>query len=226
MKTLAGLDYEEVLPQNGQAPKSVLFLLHGLGSNAQDLISLAPYWAAALPDTVFISPNAPFPCDMAPIGYQWFSLQNRDHEAMLAGVQDAVPRLNDFIDAHLEALGLDGSQMAAMGFSQGSMMSMYTFPRRAKPCAGIACFSGALIDDGKLVNEPDSLNKIPVFLAHGSQDDVVPFEAFHHAGENLHAAGFDVRGLECKGLGHSIDENGLQEGGAFLRQCLYGEQSA
>lgn len=220
MKHLAGLDYEEVTPKSGKAPTSVVFLLHGLGSNAQDLTGLVPYWADSLPDTLFISPNAPFPCDMAPYGYQWFSLQSRAHEDMLAGVQKAFPILSAFVDAHLNALGLSDDKAAAVGFSQGSMMSMYAFPRRAKPCAGIACFSGALIDDGTLENDPQSLVKMPVFLVHGTYDDVVPFAAFQHAGNHLDAAGFDVSGIACEGLGHSIDGRGLQEGEKFLKSVL------
>lgn len=46
-------------PLSGQV-KNLVILLHGLGSNGRDLISLAPYWAQALPDTLFISPTRPF----------------------------------------------------------------------------------------------------------------------------------------------------------------------
>ena len=65
----------EHMPEEGGKPSSLVILLHGLGSNGRDLISLAPFWAKDLPETVFISPDAPFVCDMAPMGYQWFSLQ-------------------------------------------------------------------------------------------------------------------------------------------------------
>ncbi len=221
MKNLAGLDYEYVAPKSGKAAQSIVFLLHGLGSNAQDLIGLVQYWEDALPDTAFISPNAPFPCDMASYGYQWFSLQSRAPDAMLKGVQTAFPILSGFVDACLAEYGLDESKMAAVGFSQGSMMSMYSFPRRAKPCAGIACYSGSLLDDGTLVKDPNSLQKMPILLVHGTADDVVPFAAFEHAGNYLHQAGFNVRGLACEGLGHSIDSKGLTEGGAFLNRALY-----
>ena len=59
---------------NEKAPKSLVILLHGYGSNGQDLISLAPEWAGDMPDTLFISPDAPFPCEMGGFGFQWFSL--------------------------------------------------------------------------------------------------------------------------------------------------------
>ncbi len=68
----------------------MVILLHGLGSNGQDLISLAPLWAQRIPDAVFVSPDAPFTCDMVPPGYpnayQWFSLQDRDPRIVLQAV--------------------------------------------------------------------------------------------------------------------------------------------
>src|ERR1700755_2829096 len=63
-----------VPPASGGAARSMVILLHGYGSNGDDLIGLAPYWRGALPDTVFISPNAPQPCPGAPGGRQWWPL--------------------------------------------------------------------------------------------------------------------------------------------------------
>ena len=63
--TLSGPSYP---PQSGGAAKRLVILLHGLGADGNDLIGLAPYWAPLLPDAEFLSPNAPFPCDMAPYG--------------------------------------------------------------------------------------------------------------------------------------------------------------
>ena len=61
----------------GKDIDSMIIMLHGVGSNGQDLISLAPMLAEFAPHAVFISPDAPFPCDMAPglqNSYQWFYL--------------------------------------------------------------------------------------------------------------------------------------------------------
>jgi len=74
-------------PVSKGTPQQLVILLHGLGSDGRDLIGLAPLYALGLPDAVFVSPDAPYPCDMAPMGYQWFSLQDRSPEAILsAGV--------------------------------------------------------------------------------------------------------------------------------------------
>ena len=73
-------------PRSGNAPRQLVVLLHGLGANGQDLIALAPVLGTVLPDAVFVAPNAPSPCDMAPFGYQWFSLQDFQPETRLNGV--------------------------------------------------------------------------------------------------------------------------------------------
>ena len=98
--------------------KQLVILLHGLGADGNDLIGLAPHWASELPDAEFSAPNAPFPCDMSPMGYQWFSVQDRSPAAMLAGVQAAAASLNAFIDSELERTGLIAEQLALVGFSQ------------------------------------------------------------------------------------------------------------
>ena len=85
-------------PKSGNKPASMVILLHGLGANGMDLIGLARYWESALPDTIFVSPDAPFPCDMAPVGHQWFPLQDWSVKTMTEGVETATPILNEFIN--------------------------------------------------------------------------------------------------------------------------------
>src|ERR1700736_642360 len=79
-------------------PSSLVILLRVMGADGNDLIGLATYWARLLPTAEFVSPNAPFPCDMAPYGYQWFSTQDRSPAAVLASVRAAAPLLDAFID--------------------------------------------------------------------------------------------------------------------------------
>lgn len=226
MEQYGGLEYVSHAPENGEAPTSVVFLLHGIGADANDLMGLVPHWKEMMPQTEFISPNAPQPCDMAPAGYQWFSLQERDPEKLIKGVQEAVPFLDGFIDAHLERLGLEDKDAAVVGFSQGTMLALYAMPRRKEACNSILGYSGALFDDGTLQNNPESLQKMPILLVHGTEDEVVAFSAFEDSGAALQATGFDVQGLACKGLGHGIDEKGLMEGGTYLAQQLKTQQKA
>ena len=205
-------------PASGAAPRQLVVLLHGLGADGSDLIGLAPYWAPLLPEAEFLSPDAPFPCDMAPFGRQWFSLQDRSPDTILAGVRAAAPILDGFLDEALARRGLDERRLALVGFSQGTMMSLYVGLRRALAPAGILGYSGALIGADSLKQEIRA--RPPVLLVHGDADDVVPPQALPLAVEGLKYAGVTVESLMRPGLGHGIDEEGLQEGGAFLRRVL------
>jgi phospholipase/carboxylesterase len=212
------LDGPRMGPAAGGKPRSVVALLHGLGSDGNDLISLAPIFARALPHTAFVAPNAPFKCDMAPYGWQWFSLLDRTPAKILAGVQTAAPILNDFIDAEIARAEIPASKFALLGFSQGSMMSLFVAPRRAAPIAGVAGYSGRLIGGESLAAEIKS--RPPILLIHGDQDPIVPFDSMATAATALKALDVPVETLACPGLPHSIDEAGIAKGLEFLARVL------
>src|SRR3546814_11996234 len=65
---------------SGGAPKKLVLLLHGFGSSGTDMISLAPQWQGALPDTLFLAPHAPQRCGTMGAGYQWWGLYGRAEE--------------------------------------------------------------------------------------------------------------------------------------------------
>jgi phospholipase/carboxylesterase len=210
-------------PASGGRPSRLVILLHGLGADGNDLIGLAPYWAPLLPTAEFLSPNAPFPCDMAPYRYQWFSAQDRSPAAVLAGVRAAAPFLDAFIDDALTKRGLDDADLALVGFSQGTMMSLYVGLRRSQPVAGIVGFSGRLLAPDLLASELRSRPR--TLLVHGTDDPLVPYESLAAAEAALERAGVPVDTLTCEGIGHSIDQNGLRRGGSFLKDVLYGATS-
>ncbi len=205
-------------PRSGARPKQIVMCLHGLGSNGMDLLSLAPYWAEGLPDAVFVSPDAPFPCDMAPVGFQWFSLQDRTPEAMLRGAEQVAPILNKYIDEVLQHYDLEDKNLSLVGFSQGTMMSLYAGPRRANRIAGILGYSGALIGAEGLSG--DVIQKPPIHLIHGEVDDIVPLSAYMHAVEILTKNGFEVSGHTTPYLSHSIDNDGIESGLSFLMKIF------
>ncbi len=207
----------EQAPRSGTAKKLVVFL-HGYGSNGDDLISLAPYWAPLLPEAAFLSPNAPFPCEMAPYGFQWFSLENRDPQMKLGGVKVAAGFLDTYLDQQLARFKLTERDLALVGFSQGTMTALHVGPRRAQALAGIVGYSGALIGAQELPGEIRS--RPPVLLVHGTGDPVVPFEAMAQAATALKGVDIPVTTEARPNLPHSIDEVGLQKGGAFLHACF------
>src|SRR5258705_9742224 len=187
-------------PVAGGQPRRLVILLHGLGADGNDLIGLQQYWGPLVPDAEFVSPNAPFPCDMAPYGYQWFSVQDRSPATVLAGVRAAAPMLDGFIDEELQKRGFDESDTALVGFSQGTMMALFVGLRRAKPLAGILGYSGRLIAADLLASELRS--RPPVLLVHGTVDPMVPFEAMADAEAALKRAAVPVETLACVGIEH------------------------
>jgi phospholipase/carboxylesterase len=210
-------------PSSGGKPRQLVILLHGIGADGNDLIGLAPVWSQLLPDAEFVSPNAPFPCDMAPYGFQWFSLQDRSPAMILAGVHAAAPALDAFIDDALATRGLAEKDLALVGFSQGTMMSLYVGLRRARAVAGILGYSGALIGAETLAAEVGS--KPRVMLVHGDADPVVPFQALALAERALEAAGVPIETIARPGLAHGIDEEGLKAGARFLLGVFRGAVS-
>jgi phospholipase/carboxylesterase len=218
MVDLNSLDGPLALPAAGGDPRSLVIFLHGYGSNGADLIGLAAYWRGALPNTLFIAPNAPQPCPGAPGGYQWWPLTSFEPEARAAGVRVPAQALNTFIDGQLNRYGLTEDRLALVGFSQGAMMALHVGPRRERRLAGIVGYSGMLADPAAL--EAEVRTKPPVLLVHGDDDAVLPVAALHGAELALTALGFGVSTHVSPGLGHSIDDAGLHLGAQFLIEVL------
>jgi phospholipase/carboxylesterase len=216
------LDGPGLAPLSGGKAAHLVVLLHGVAANGNDLISLAHAWRTLLPDAEFIAPNAPFPCDYAPEGRQWFSLQDRAPEKLLAGLREAGAILDRFFDALLASRQLGDAGLALAGFSQGAATALYAGLRRQPQIAGIVAFSGAL--PGAKGLRSDIRSKPPVLLVHGAADDVVPFQSMANAKAMLEAAGVSVAAVARPGLGHAIDAAGVALAADFLRDILKAPQ--
>jgi phospholipase/carboxylesterase len=155
------------------------------------------------------------------MGYQWFGITRMQPDEMLRGVERAAPVLNAFIDAELARLGLDGSRLALVGFSQGTMMSLHVGLRRAASPVAIVGFSGALPGPERLPAE--IVSRPPVLLVHGDADDMIPVQALHVAANGLGAAGVSVRWHVSRGVGHGIAPDGLELAGRFLADAFAGK---
>ncbi len=210
--------------KNGKAKQLVVFL-HGYGADGRDLIEIGKQWRNWLPDAVFVAPNAPEPCSMAPTGRQWFPLseQRVDNAASASdrwsGALKAAPSLNAFLDAELTKLGLDETRLALVGFSQGTMMALHVGLRRAKAPAAILGYSGMLAGPEHLgeARARDGRGQTPpILLIHGDQDEVIPLEAMFITSEELAKAEFPNQWHLSVGIGHGIDNGGLRHGGLFL----------
>ena len=211
-------------PASGRAATHLVVLLHGLGADGSDLIGLAPEWARDLPGSEFVSPDAPEPCDMAAMGRQWFSLQNRAPEAILAGVQRAAPVLDVFLDRELGRLGLGDDRLALVGFSQGTMMALHVGLRRHRAPAAIIGYSGALV--GAHLMREEVRASPPILLVHGDRDEVIPYAGLFEALPLLAAAGMTVEWHIATGIGHAIGPTGLELGGQFLAGAFASDRAS
>lgn len=205
-------------PASGGTAKSLVILLHGVGADGDDLIGLAPYFARVLPDAHFVAPNAPERCEFSPFGYQWFSIQTPEPARRLAGIRRAAALLDRFIDDELARAGLAEDRLALVGFSQGTMMSLFVAPRRAHGVAGVLGYSGRLDSPEVLASEVRS--RPPVTLVHGTEDELLPVRLMTEAATGLRAVGLAVETHERPGLGHGIDPEGVAIGTAFLARVL------
>jgi phospholipase/carboxylesterase len=208
---------------HGAKADRLIVFCHGYGADGNDLIGLGAEWQRLMPAAAFASPNAPQPCAGSPMGYQWFPITRMDPVEMMRGVESAAPALNAFIDAELARLSLDGSRLALVGFSQGTMMSLHVGLRRKIAPAAIVGYSGALAGPEHLLNEIQS--RPPVLLIHGDADQMIPVQALQMAANGLAAAGVPVRWHVSHGIGHGIAPDGLDLGGKFLVDAFAGKLS-
>jgi phospholipase/carboxylesterase len=212
------IDGPRLNPRSGKAKQLVVFL-HGYGADGNDLIDIGQQWQKLLPDTAFVSPHAPDRCMQSPQGRQWFPLTMRDPEERWRCVTYAQPTLDTFLDAELARHDLDGSRLALVGFSQGTMMALHVGLRRKIAPAAIVGYSGVIVGPEHL-GEATARNAKgqtpPILLIHGDQDEVISAEALFMSSDALGSANIPCQWHLSSGIGHGIDGPGLMHGGLFL----------
>lgn len=213
------LDGPFLSPHSGKAQQMVI-LLHGYGSNGDDLINLAEEWVEDLPDTVFLSPHAPEVCEAFSSGYQWFSIRAIDEKAFERErqIEKVTPVLNAYIDEQLRKWDIPDKNLVVGGFSQGAMMALYTMPRRKTACAGVIGYSGMAIDAAGL--KAPGIVKMPVLAIHGDADEIVPPKYLESIRTGFSDAGFNVETIMRPDLGHGIDRFGMMRGVQFIKEVF------
>jgi len=206
--------------KSGNADSLVIFL-HGYGSDGNDLIGIGDTSAEHLPNTTFLSPNAPQRCANNPMGYQWFPitwLDGSSEEESKRGQVESIQLLNAWLDEVSVNEGIAPDRTIIFGFSQGTMMALHVGPRRENSFAGIVGFSGRLLNPELLSAELRS--KPPVLLVHGDSDDMVPPASLPAAANALTAVGIEVSTHISKNTGHGIAPDGLKMALQFINSKL------
>jgi phospholipase/carboxylesterase len=161
----------------------LLVLAHGVGSNELDLFGLAPDLD---PRCVVVSARAPL--TRAPGSYAWFDVQFMPQGFVITPEQlDASrTRYADFVAAATTAYGADPQRVYTLGFSQGAIISLVTALSHPKLFAGVIALSGRIPPEATpWLATPEETEGLPVFVAHGTMDTVIPVQHSRAARELL-----------------------------------------
>jgi phospholipase/carboxylesterase len=151
----------------------LIILLHGVGSNEQNMFSFAD----ALPDKFKVI-SARGPLTFGNGSYAWFQVQFGPKGSVINEEQaeNARKEIIRFIDDLTTVEEFDPNQVYLMGFSQGGIMSYSVALTEPEKVKGIAVMSGRLLPEIKpLVVSEDRLKKVKIFVSHGKQDPVLKY---------------------------------------------------
>ncbi len=214
--------------ETGPRPSASVIWLHGLGADGHDFEALIPELRLpAKPAVRFVFPQAPYRPVTINDGYvmrAWYDIamtesgfdQNAGHiresQAILQGlIEDETRR------------GISGERIVLAGFSQGGAIALHTGLRYPKPLAGILSLSAPVPFAVELMAEVNPANvKIPIFMAHGTDDRMIPFATAQMSRLAMQARGLS---LEWKTyvMGHSVVPDEIRDISRWLGRVLGGE---
>ena len=204
-----------VAPLSGSetAPHPTLILLHGRGTDENDLLDLTSSFD---PRLLIVSVRAPYRFPSG--GYTWFDLdeQNGINKIQLTKGCDALIQCLNEVQ---QRYPVDSNRIFLFGFSMGAMMSLtvsLAYPQRFK---GVIAHSGMLPKEERLQYHWDDLHGISFFIAHGTNDPIVPVELGRQAHQRLLDAGAHVEYHEYP-IQHTISEESLNDAAIWLQQNI------
>ncbi len=195
---------------NEAGPHPTLILLHGRGTDENDLLSLASSFD---PRLLIVSIRAPFKFPYG--GYTWFDLdeQNRvNTDQLIEGCDALIHCLDDIQQKYL----VDLRRIFLFGFSMGAIMSLTVSLCNPKRFKGVVAHSGLLPQIDKLNYRWNDLNEISFFIAHGTYDPIVPVEMSRQAHQRLMDVKANVLYREYP-IQHTISEESLADAATWLQ---------
>jgi phospholipase/carboxylesterase len=199
--------------------------LHGLGADANDFVSIPR--ELNLPadiDMRFIFPNAPYIPITISNGYEmraWYDIYGIaiDAKTDSEGIKRSAVHIEKLIEKELEH-GIPSSNIFLAGFSQGAAIALTTGIRYHKPLAGIIALSGYLPLAQDLSKDANPANQnLPIFLAHGSLDPVVPYGLGLASQTVLKNAGYPVS-WHTYPIAHNVCQEEINDISGWLRERL------
>jgi phospholipase/carboxylesterase len=207
-----------------QARASVIWL-HGLGASGHDFEPIVP--ELGLPDSAairFVFPHAPpqpVTINGGMVMPAWYDIVSADftrHEDA-AGIRRSQQRLEHLI-AREQERGVPAGHIVLAGFSQGGAIALHTGLRYPQRLAGILALSTYLPLADTLGAEASPANhELPIFMAHGLYDPLVPIELARASCERLRQAGYDPE-WHTYAMEHTVCAEEIRDIGQWLRRIL------
>jgi phospholipase/carboxylesterase len=198
---------------NKTGPHPTLILLHGRGTDENDLLGLTSSFD---PRLLIVSVRAPF--RFAYGGYTWFDIDERSRvntDQLLDGCHALIRCLENIQQKH----PVDSTRIFLFGFSMGAMMSLTVSLSNPHRFRGVAAHSGLLPEDDKLKYRWNDLDRISFLIEHGTHDPIVPVEWSRQVHQRLMAAKADVIYREYP-IQHTISEESLNDAADWLQQKI------
>ncbi|KAA1372508.1 alpha/beta hydrolase [Aeromicrobium fastidiosum] len=195
--------------RGGEDSAPLVLLLHGYGSNEQDLPSLVPHLPPGLAHASVRAPIA-----MAQGAYAWvpIGVPGRPDPAVIA---DSTRALLSWLDGHVAPERV----VVPLGFSQGGLMVTQLLRARPDRFAAALVLSGFVLDQPAVGDAALAASGVPVFFGHGDADPIIPADATQRASAWL-ADHADVTDRTYTGLAHSISADELADVHAFVTSHL------
>ncbi len=190
--------------------------MHGYGSNEEDLYGLKDHLPA---NFLVISVRAPY-SRQPESGYQWYALtvENGKRSGSLTDIEKSRQQVSRFIDEVVRKYGADARNVYVMGFSQGAVMSYVTALAEPGKVHGIGALSGKIYTGWKSRVKPTpAMQQLKIFVAHGTQDNMIPYTEAKEAVTFLQSMGLKPDFHTYNGMGHTISNDVLKDLRTFLR---------
>jgi phospholipase/carboxylesterase len=224
----------ELLPHvelaTGADPKGTVIWMHGLGADGWDFVPLVR--ELPLPEDLplrFIFPHAPVRPVTINNGYEmraWYDIAMNDiarlpDERGIRESQQAVERLI----ARERGRGIESRHIVLAGFSQGGAIALQAGLRHSQRLGGILALSTYLPLQDSLEAEASPANRsTPIFMAHGTQDPIVPPALAESSAAALRSHGYEVE-WHTWPMAHSVCAEEVQAAAEFLTR-IYGTGAA
>jgi phospholipase/carboxylesterase len=192
-----------------QNPAPVVVMLHGWGG---DECSMWLFKQVISPETAIITPRAPV--DLGNGGYLWFHYAGSRTRPDLDSLQKSRTILGHFLTSLPDLYPIDPERMVLIGFSQGAAIGNSLVLIRPKGVVGVASLSGFMPELPDLPPQTD-LSGLPVFIAHGTRDDIVPPAEGRRVRRTYTQLGADVTYGEYS-VGHKINSQGMKDLKAWM----------